>query len=126
MIHSLLFSPNYSLFISNFSVIFIIHFFEFLYRFSFPKFSTMQFYTLFIKSLHFSIHSTLSLASTILFFSINVVKIMLSFSINRPSMQLLERDQDQTSQQLNNLTYENITNKQTIGEANTFHNRNRT
>ena len=38
-------------------------------------------------------------------FSINVVKIMLSFSINRPSMQLLERDQDQTSQQPNNLTY---------------------
>ena len=30
---------------------------------------------------------------------------MLSFSMNRPSMPLLERDQDQTSQQLNNLKY---------------------
>ena len=66
---------HYSLF---FPKLFIIHvkffryvhysFFEFLYQFSFPKFSTMQFYTLFIKRWHFSIHSTLSLASTILFF----------------------------------------------------------
>ena len=66
--YSLLFSPNYSLFISIFFVIFIIHFFSFCISFPLPNFLQCNFYTLFIKSLHLSIHSTLSLASTILFF----------------------------------------------------------
>ena len=59
--YSLLFSPNYSLFIIHFKFFRDIHysFFSFLYQFSFPIF-----YTLVIKSLNFSILSTLSLAST--------------------------------------------------------------
>ena len=88
----------------------------------------MQFYTLVIKSLHLgiSLPSTLFLASTILFFSLSVVKIMLSFSINRPSMQLLEREGPNNRSLITLSTKKIMTNKLTIAETNTFHNRKRT
>ena len=84
--YSLLFSPNYSLFNSHFSVIFIIHFLVFVSIFlseifynailyiGYQKF-TFQYTFNLIFSKHHSIFPT------------HVVKIMLSFSINRPSMQ---------------------------------------
>ena len=64
-------------------------FFKFLYQFSFPRFSTMQF--VYQK---FTVQYTFNLIFNKYYsiFSINVVKIMLSFSINRPSMQLLQRE----------------------------------
>ena len=89
--YSLLFSPNYSLFISNFSVIFIIHFLVFVSIFlseifynailyiGYQKFTFQYTFNLFFSKYH----------ST---FSIHVVKTILSFSIKRPSMQLLELD----------------------------------
>ena len=50
---------------------------------------------------------------------------MLSFSINRPSMQLLERE-GPNNRSLITLSTKKITNKLTIAETNTFHNCKRT
>ena len=89
-------------------MIFIIHFTVFVSVFLSEIFYSAILY-IGIKSLHFSIslHSTLSLASTILFFSISVVKIMLSFWINRLSMHLLEREGPNNSSLMINIITNN-------------------
>ena len=51
---------------------------------------------------------------------------MLSFSINRPSMQLLEREGPNNRSLITLSTKKIMTNKLTIAETNTFHNRKRT
>ena len=75
--YSLLLSPNYYLFISNFSMIFIIHFLVFD-QFSVPKFSTIQFYRD-IGYQKFTFHYTFIFSKFHSIFSIHVVKIMFSF-----------------------------------------------
>ena len=89
--YSLLFSPNYSLFISNFSVIFIIHFLVFVSIFLSEIFYNAILYIGYQKfTFQYTLNHTFSKHHSI--FSIHVVKIMLSFSINRPSLQLLGRE----------------------------------
>ena len=86
--YSLLFSPNYSLFISNFSLIFIIHFFVFVSIFLSEIFYNAILYIGYQKfTFQYTLNHIFRKHHSI--FSIHVVKIMLSFSINRPSLQLL-------------------------------------
>ena len=89
--YSLLFSPNYSLFISNFSVIFIIHFLVFVSIFLSEVFYNAIVYIGYQK-FTFQYNFSLVFSKYRSIFSIHVVKIMLSFSISRPSMQLLKRE----------------------------------
>ena len=93
--YSLFFSPNYSLFISNFSVIFIIH----LFLVFVSVFLSQIFYNAILYHQKFTFQYTFNLIFSKYhsIFSINVVKIMLSFSISRPSMQLLEREEPNNS-----------------------------
>ena len=89
--YSLLFSPNYSLFISIFSVIFIIHSLVFVSIFLSEIFYNAILYIGYQKfTFQYTLNHILSKHHSI--FSIHVVKIMLSFSINRPSLQLLGRE----------------------------------
>ena len=93
------FSPNYSLFISNFSVIFIIHFFSFLISFPFQIFYNAVLNIVYQK-FTFTYTFNLIFSKYHSIFSINVVKIMLSFSISA-----ITRTWRTKQQQLNNLKY---------------------
>ena len=123
--YSLLFSPNYSLFISIFFVIFIIHFFSFCIIFLCQIFYNVILYIVYQK---FTFKYTFNLIFSKYhpIFSINVVKITLSFSIKRPSMQLLERVREGPNNSSLITLSTKKKNKQTIAETNTFHNRNHT
>ena len=124
---------DYSLFFAFFPKLFIIHFkfFRDIHYSFFSLFASIFLSKIFYNAIlyigyqKFTFQYTFNLVFSKYQRSIHVVKIMLSFSINRPCLQLLEREGPKNSSLITLSTKKIITNKQTIAETNTFHNRNR-